>query len=142
MIQEKLHKEMIECMKSGNTGRKDNLKFLLGQFQTASKNREKTVTDEEAIKIMKNLMKAVNDTMDKILETKGKQSRDYSEAVDFVALCEENIPKNATRDQIIEFLDTIDFSQLKNKMQAVGLTTKHFCGNVDSNEVKEIVMER
>lgn len=138
MIQETLHKEMIECMKSGNTVRKDNVKFLIGQFQTASKNKEKTVTNEDAIKIMKNLMKSVQDVIDsgKLLESRDK----YMEAMDFITLCELNIPKMATEDEIKEFLSTVDFSQFKNKMQAIGLTTKHFNGNVDSNVVKELVM--
>ena len=62
------------------------------------------------------------------------------EAYDFVELCELILPKMATEQEIKTFLSTVDFSQFKNKMQSIGVVTKHFNGNVDGNLVKEIVL--
>lgn len=147
-IQEQVQKSMIVAMKLGMTIRKDNLKFLLGQFQNASKNKEKTVTDEEAIKLIKNILKSVKevtipsllDTTNRTWENKKKDDR-LLEALDFVDMCENIIPKEASKEEIKNFLSSLDFSQFKNKMQAIGVTTKHFNGNVDGNLVKEILME-
>lgn len=141
-IQNELMNELTRTAKEGSTVRRNNIKFLVGQFQNASKNKEKTVEDAEAIKIIKNIHKSMNDVaIPNILKNKGKWSTDYKEAMEFVELCEEILPKEATEEDIRNFLKTVDFSCLKSKMQAVGMTTKHFNGNVDGNLVKTIVME-
>lgn len=147
-IQEQLQKDMIVALKEGNNIRKDNIKFLVGQFQTASKNKEKTITDEEAIKIIKNILKSVKevtipsllDVSNRTWENKKKDDR-LLEAMDFVELCESIIPKQASKEEIKAFLSSLNFSQFKNKMQAIGVTTRHFNGDVDGNVVKEILME-
>ena len=140
-IQEQVQKDMIVALKLGMTIRKNNLKFLLGQFQNTSKNREKTVPDEEAIKIIKNIVKSVKEvTIPNLLSSKNSDEK-LLEAYDFVELCELILPKSVSVEEIYKFLETIDFSQFKNKMQAIGVVTKHFNGNVDGNLVKSIVME-
>lgn len=141
-IQNDLMNELTMTAKEGSTIRRNNIKFLVGQFQNASKNKEKIVEDVEAIKIIKNIYKSMNDVaIPNILKNKGKWSTDYKEAMEFVALCEEILPQEATEEDIRNFLKTVDFSVLKNKMQAVGMVNKHFNGNVDGNLAKNIVME-
>ena len=143
MIQNDLRIKLAGTAHDGATVRRNNMKFLVGLFQNASKNKEKTIEDVEAIKIVKNLYKSMNDlTIPKILESKGKWSSEYAEAHDFITLCDEILPKEATEEDIRSFVDTIDFSQFKNKMQAIGVVTKHFNGNVDGNLVKDIILAR
>lgn len=141
-IQNELMKELALTAKEGSTARRNNIKFIIGLFQNASKNKEKTVDDTEAIKIIKNILKSVKEvTIPNILKTKDKGSSDYSESCDFVELCESILPQEASEEDIRNFLKTVDFSGLKNKMQAVGLVNKHFNGNVDGNLAKNIVMD-
>ena len=54
---------------------------------------------------------------------------------------ESYIPKGISEEEIKEFISTIDFSQFKNKMQAMGIIMKHFGPSVDGNVVKKILME-
>ena len=137
-IQNELMKELANTAKEGVTIRRNNIKFLVGQFQRVAKNKEKIAEDSEAIKIIKNLYALMKEIT--LLSLK-KDGYEYFEVVDFIVLCEELLPKEATEEDIRNFLKTVDFSGLKNKMQAVGMTTKHFNGNVDGNLVKTIVME-
>ena len=147
-IQNDLMKELANTAKEGVTIRRNNIKFLVGQFQRVAKNKEKIVEDSEAIKIIKNLCKSVKEiTIPKLTEAlfNGRPTDipnpQLKEAYEFVDLCEEILPKEASEEEIREFLKTVDFSLLKNKMQAIGLVNKHFNGNVDGNLVKTIVME-
>jgi len=142
MIQSNLMGILASTAKEGATVRRNNIKFLIGQFQTASKSKDKTVNDADAIGIIKKILKSMNDiTIPNILSKRGKFSTEYMEAMDFVGLCDEILPKMATEDDIRAFLATVDFSSLKNKMQAISLTTKHFDGNADGALVKEILNE-
>ena len=137
-IQNELMKELANTAKEGVTIRRNNIKFLVGQFQRVAKNKEKIAEDSEAIKIIKNLYALMKEIT--LLSLK-KDGYEYFEVVDFIVLCEELLPKEATEEDIRNFLKTVDFSGLKNKMQAVGMAIKHFNGNVDGNLVKTIVME-
>ena len=137
-IQNDLMNELTMTAKEGVTIRRNNIKFLVGQFQRVAKNKEKIVEDSEAIKIIKNLYTSMKEIT---LPSLKKDGYEYFEVVDFIVLCEEILPQEATEEDIRNFLKTVDFSQFKNKMQAVGMTTKHFNGNVDGNLVKTIVME-
>lgn len=137
-IQNDLMKELANTAKEGVTIRRNNIKFLVGQFQRVAKNKEKIVEDSEAIKIIKNLYTSMKEIT---LPSLKKDGYEYFEAVDFIVLCEEILPKEATEEDIRNFLKTVDFTQFKNKMQAIGVVTKHFNGNVDGALVKSIVME-
>lgn len=143
-IQTKLHFGMIEASRSGKAIRRDNIKFLLGQFQNASRNKDKTVTDEEAIAIVKKIMKSTIDlTLPMILKdpAKGEGCQTYLETVDFIDLCKDIVPAEATEDQIRDFVKNIDFSKLKSPMQAISLTVKHFNGAADGALVKKLIEE-
>jgi len=48
----------------------------------------------------------------------------------------------ATEEDIREWITAnIDFSQFKNKMQAMGMIMKHFGATADGNRVKEILQK-
>jgi hypothetical protein len=132
-IQNDLMKELANTAKEGVTIRRNNIKFLVGQFQRVAKNKEKIVEDSEAIKIMKNLYSSMKEIT---LPSLKKDGYEYFEAIDFIVLCEELLPKMATESEVIEFLTSIDFKSLKSPMQAIGITVKHFNGNVKPELVR------
>lgn len=132
-IQNDLMKELANTAKEGVTIRRNNIKFLVGQFQRVAKNKEKIVEDSEAIKIIKNLYTSMKEIT---LPSLKKDGYEYFEAIDFIALCEGLLPKMATEGEVIEFLTTIDFKSLKSPMQAIGITVKHFNGNVNPELVR------
>jgi len=141
-IQEKLHEDMLVQSRAGNAIRRDNIKFLLGLFQNAAKNKEKTVSDDVAKSTIKKLLKSTTDlTIPTILKdpSRGEGCIAYKEAVDFVELCSDILPKEADESEILSFLETIDFSIFKSPMQAVGVVVKHFEGNVDGTVVKSLI---
>lgn len=48
-----------------------------------------------------------------------------------------------SEEEILEFVDTIDFSKLKNKMAAMGIVKKHFRGKiVDSKMLQNIIQNK
>ena len=146
-IQDTLQAKMIDAMVERNNVRRDNIKFLIGQFQNKAKNKEKTLDDKEAIATIKSILKSVKDiTIPNLilynpmqgigLNTPIVPNPRLDEANDFIELCEELLPKMATEGEVIDFLRTIDFKSLKSPMQAIGITVKHFNGNVNPELVR------
>lgn len=106
---------------------KDNLKIIIGELQRSDK---KVLNDNEVIRILKKLEKSE-------LELLSNLGKDDS---DFLNILKQYLPKSVDDTEIIAWInDNVDFTKLKNKMQAVGLVTKHFGPSVDGNHIKEII---
>lgn len=129
-LQSQMKKDLSAAIKAKNENKKDTLRVILGEFGRLDK---KELSDDEVVKILKKLIKSEKE----VLEHKG-------EAVDsaFIEIIKHYLPKMATEEEILAWIQqNIDFSQFKNKMQAMGLIMKHFGATADGNFVKKIIQK-
>ena len=129
-LQNQMKKDLSAAIKAKDEKKKDALRVILGEFGRLDK---KEISDDEIVKILKKLMK----TEKEVLEQKG-------EAADsaFIKVIENYLPKMATEEEITAWIhQNIDFSQFKNKMQAMGLIMNHFGATADGNFVKNIIQK-
>lgn len=56
-----------------------------------------------------------------------------------IEIAQGYLPKQASEEEVREFVSTIDMTKFKNKMQAMGLIMKEFPG-IDGNFAKKILM--
>ncbi len=133
-LNDKVRKDLTVAIKTKSTNITD-LRYILGEFSRlkGTKDGKKYIgdvlTDEQAIKVLIGIITGEN----KLLEiVEGSTST-------LKPLCESYLPEKATRQELLEFITTIDFSSLKNKMQAVGMTKKHFGTAADGKLIMEIV---
>jgi hypothetical protein len=125
-----MKKDLSAAIKAKDEKKKDALRVILGEFGRLDK---KEVSDDEIIKILKKLMKSERE----VLEQKGEAADS-----EFIKVIENYLPKMATEEAITAWInENIDFSQFKNKMQAMGLVMKHFGATADGNFVKEIIQK-
>jgi hypothetical protein len=127
-LQSQMKKDLSTAIKAKDEKKKDALRVILGEFGRMDK---KELSDDEVVKILKKLMKSEKE----VLEQKGEAADS-----EFIKVIETYLPKMATREEITVWIhQNIDFSQFKNKMQAMGLVMKHFGATADGNFVKEII---
>ena len=129
-LQSQMKKDLSAAIKAKNENKKDTLRVILGEFGRLDK---KEFSDDEVVKILKKLIKSEKE----VLEHKG-------EAADsaFIEIIKHYLPKMATEEEILAWIQqNIDFSQFKNKMQAMGLIMKHFGATADGNFVKKIIQK-
>jgi uncharacterized protein YqeY len=127
-LQSQMKKDLSTAIKAKDEKKKDTLRVILGEFGRMDK---KELSDDEVVKILKKLMKSEKE----VLEQKGEAADS-----EFIKVIETYLPKMATREEITVWIhQNIDFSQFKNKMQAMGLVMKHFGATADGNFVKEII---
>lgn len=134
MIQETLREDLTKAIKSKSDTVTD-LRYILGEFSRMKGTKDgKTyigdvLNDAQAIRVLNGIITGEN----KLLEiVKGSTST-------LKPLCESYLPKKATRQELLEFITTIDFSTLRNKMEAVGITKKYFGVKADGSLILEIV---
>jgi len=127
-LQRQMKKDLSAAIKAKEEKKKDALRVILGEFGRLDK---KEISDDEIVKILKKLMKSEKE----VLEQKGEAADS-----EFIKVIENYLPKMATEEEIAAWIhQNIDFSQFKNKMQAMSLIMKHFGATADGNFVKKII---
>ena len=121
-IQKRLKTDLVSAIKKRDEGRKSAIRIIMGEF---GREREKEIEDARAIKIIKNIIKA---------EEEGQNDKL------FIAICREYLPAELDPKVVEDWVKiNIDFSQYKNKMQAMKSIMAHFKGQIDGNVVKSII---
>jgi len=129
-LQKQIKSDLTAAIKAKDEKKKDTLRVILGEFSRLDK---KELSDDEVVKILKKLIKSEKE----LLEKKGDETDSR-----FVSIIENYLPKMATQAEIINWIDqNIDFSEFKNKMQAMGLIMKHFGTTADGNAVKMLLQK-
>lgn len=129
-LQEKIKKDLVPAMKDKDAVRKDTLRVILGEFGRAE---TKELSDKEVIRILKKLVKSEKE----LLEKKG----DNTES-EFIRIIEAYLPKTASAEEITTWISAnIDFSEFKNKMQAMRPIMQHFGDTADGDTVKQILQK-
>lgn len=100
--------------------------------KTTRHKKSEEITDDDIIDIVRKLVKAEKT----VLELKQEAASDYLE------ILESYLPRMATREEITAWIEeNIDFTQLKNPMQAMGPVMKHFGKLADGKLVKQILQD-
>ena len=127
-LQKQIKSDLTAAMKAKDEEKKDTLRVILGEFGRLDK---KELSDDEVVKILKNLIKSEKE----MLEKKGAKGDST-----FIKIIENYLPKMATQEEISNWINqNIDFSKFKNKMKAMGVIMKHFGTTADGNEVKNLL---
>ena len=127
-LQNQIKRDLTAAIKAKDEEKKDTLRVILGEFGRLEK---KELSDDEAVKILKKLIKSEKE----VLEKKGDETDSR-----FIKIIENYLPKMAIEADITKWIEqNIDFSEFKNKMQAMGLIMKHFGATADGNAVKKIL---
>ena len=135
-IQALIRSDMIEAFKGGYGDVCDNLKYVLGEFSRLKGLKDgkeyisDVLSDEQACKVIKGIIT-------KEIKLNTILNRETS---DLLVLLNRYLPKKIGEDEINDWINcNVDFSKLRNKMQAVGLVKNHFGVAVDSKMVSDII---
>jgi hypothetical protein len=100
--------------------------------KTTRLKKSEEITNDDIIGVIRGLVKSEQT----VLEAKKEETSEY------LQILESYLPKMATREEIIAWIkENIDFSQYKNKMQAMGTIMKHFGKTADGKMVNQILQE-
>lgn len=90
------------------------------------------ITNDDIIGIIKGLVKSEQTVLDAKQEATSK----------YLEILQAYLPKMVSAEEIVAWIrENIDFSQYKNKMQAMGSIMKHFGKAADGKQVNQILQE-
>jgi len=102
------------------------------------KERDKDVPDAVVIRIMKYFVSGAKEMLTYL--SKDKNLKEYVFNRRIIEVLEPFLPVMVTDQQIRDFINTLDMSEFKNKMQAMKPIMAHFGSNADGNKVKSILL--
>jgi uncharacterized protein YqeY len=130
-LQAQIVSDMREAIKGDNKGKLAALRFLVGEFthipnEELGKYPNKELPDEKVVSIIKKC----------ITSEQSLRSPDST----YLEVLESYLPAQVTDAEILTWIqDNIDFTQFKNKMQAIKPVLAHFAGRADGTRVKSIL---
>lgn len=127
-LQVQIKKDLMSAMKEKNEPKKNTLRVIMGEF---GRMESKNLDDDDVISILRKLIKSEMETLEKTGQAAPS---------DFIKIIEAYLPQKADDDEIKQWITSnVDFSQYKNKMQAMSTIMKHFGARADGNTVKMIL---
>ena len=144
-LHDKLRADLKKAMLEKNGQVRDTLRLIMAEFPkltvplTLESGKKSTrlkkpeeITDDDVIGIIRGLVKSEQT----VLEATGEKTSGYLDVL------QSYLPKMVGQDEIVSWIkDNIDFSQFKNRMQAMGPVMKHFGkladGKIDNQILKE-----
>lgn len=126
-LQEQIKSDLKESIKARNEAKTSALRVIIGEFQRQAK---KELSDAEVLAIIRKLMKSETEMLEK----------SHTASSQYMTVLESYVPRQASDEEIRTWIAAhIDFSQYKNKMQAMKPVMAHFAGTADGNTVKKIL---
>lgn len=144
-LHDKLRKDLKKAMLQKDPEMRNAMRLIMAEFpkltvpltlesgkKTTRPKKPEEITDDDILGIIKGLVKSEQT----VLEFKKEESSEYLE------ILQAYLPKTASREEIVAWIkENIDFSQYKNKMQAMGTIMKHFGKQADGKQVNQILQD-
>ena len=144
-LYEKLKKDLKIAMRQKDFSVRDTIRQIMAEFpkltvpltlesgkKSTRPKKPEEITDDDILGIIKGLLKSEQT----VLEFKKQETSEYLE------ILQAYLPAMASREEIAAWIKAnIDFSQFKNKMQAMGPVMKHFGKLADGKLVNQILRE-
>ena len=142
---QRLKEDLKAAMRNKDAGRRDTIRQVMAEFpkltipitlesgkKTTRLKKSSEITDDDILGIIRSLVKSEQT----VLEMTGTESSPYLEAL------QSYLPQLADEQTIVVWIrENIDFSEYKNRMQAMGTIMKHFGKTADGKLVNTILRE-
>ena len=143
VLHDKLREDLKKAMLNKDQEVRNTLRLIIAEFPkltvpiTLESGKKSTrlkkpeeISNDDVIGIIKGLIKSEQT----VLEITGQSNSDYLE------ILQSYLPKMIDKEEITTWIkDNVDFSQYKNKMQAIGPVMKHFGKLADGKLVNQIL---
>lgn len=144
-LHDKIRQDLKTAMRSKDDTVRNTVRQIMAEFpnltvpitlesgkKTTRLKKPEEITDDDVIDIIRKLVKSEKT----VLEAKNEATSDY------LNILERYLPQMATREEITAWIqESIDFSEFKSPMQAMGPIMKHFGKQADGTLVKQILQE-
>ncbi len=144
-LQAKLRQDLKLAMRTQNQTLRDAIRQIMSEFfkltlpvtleggkKSTRPKKAEEITDDDIVGIIQSLIKSEHI----VLEAKKLSASDY------LRILESYLPRQASREEIVAWIRAnVDFSQFKNRMQAMGPIMQQFGKSADGKLVNQILKE-
>jgi hypothetical protein len=129
-LQQQLKTDLMMAMKLKDEDRKNALRVIMGEL---GRQEAKQVADDVVIAVIRKLLKSEKETL---------AHSGNAEPSTYMKILESYLPAQAAETEIRDWIQAnVDFSQYRNKMQAMGAIMQHFGNRADGNSVRQLLQQ-
>jgi uncharacterized protein YqeY len=129
-LQQQLKTDLMMAMKRKDAERKNALRIVMGEL---GRLEGKQIEDEVVIGVIRKLLKSAKET---------QAHSGTTEPSAYMQVLESYLPAQADEAEIRAWIQAnVDFSQYRNKMQAMGAIMQHFGNRADGNTVRQVLQQ-
>ncbi|MEJ2640195.1 MAG: GatB/YqeY domain-containing protein [Desulfosarcinaceae bacterium] len=129
-LQQQLKTDLMMAMKLKDEDRKNALRVVMGEL---GRQEAKQIADDVVIAVIRKLLKSEKET---------QAHSGNKEPTAYIEILESYLPAQAAETEIRDWIRAnVDFSQYRNKMQAMGAIMQHFGSRADGNTVRQVLQQ-
>jgi uncharacterized protein len=129
-LQQQLKTDLMMAMKLKDEDRKNTLRIIMGEL---GRQETKQIADDVVISVIRKLLKSEKETL---AHSGAEQPTAY------LKILESYLPAQAAEAEIRAWIQAnVDFSQYRNKMQAMSAIMQHFGSRADGNTVRQVLQQ-
>jgi uncharacterized protein YqeY len=144
-LHDKIKKDLKKAMLQKDPEVRNTMRLIMAEFpkltvpltlksgkKTTRLKKPEEITDDDILGIIKGLVKSEQT----VLDIKKEETSEYLE------ILQSYLPETASLEEIVAWIEAnIDFSQFKNKMQAMGPVMKYFGKLADGKQVNQVLKD-
>lgn len=137
-MEKQIRTDYINAVKNKDQTKKSTLSLLINEINKESKTLQKTLTDEEVLKIIQKEVKKRNQSIDSYV--KGNRQDLADKENDELEVLKNYLPKPLTKEElfcVVESLFNNDPTIIRGKL--IGLTNKEVNGKATITEIQTVV---
>lgn len=143
MLFQKIHEDLVTAMKSGDTKRRDVLRFLESDIKKREIDERKELSDEEVQKVIASQIKSRRDS---IVQFRAGGREDLAEPEELaIRILEAYLPEQMDDEELEALVKTTleesGISSVKDMGRAMGVVIAKIAGRADGNRVRESVQK-
>lgn len=143
MLSQKIHEDLVLAMKSGDTERRDILRFLEADIKKKAIDTRKELTDEEVQKAIASQIKSRKDSVAQF-RSGGREDLAAPE-ISAITILEAYLPAQMEDEELLvivkESLSEAGIVDAKDIGRAMGAVMSKIAGRADGNRVREMVVK-
>ena len=144
-MKEKIQKDLVQLMKSGEKNKVEKMRFILSFITQEEKDKNKELTNSEIIQILKKALKRNQESFEQFTKA-GREDLALKESEE-IAIIQNYLPKDMSEEDVVKIIkETITSSgasSIKEMGKVIGLIKKNHGDNVDmavvSKHVKDLL---
>ncbi|MRJ03145.1 MAG: GatB/YqeY domain-containing protein [Epsilonproteobacteria bacterium] len=142
-LKAKLQQDLKDAMKSGDTFKRDTIRFLMSALKQVEVDERRELSDTDIMKIIQKGIKQRQEAAQQYRE--GGREDLYQKEMGEIEILQSYLPKQLSdgelRQEVEKIVEEVGATSIKEMGKVMGVATKRLAGRADGKRISQVVKE-